>query len=266
VTAEGCARDNHQVTKDLHVGPLLIAVCLLMAIAAGIITRFALDGSKVAAPWAILRAGVQLAAISTILAMALQQLWSSLIVCAGMFAIASITAARRSQATTGRCWLSAALAVGMVAVIPILLVTGLVPLTGVALVPVFGIVLGGTMTATAMAARGALAALHDRSGEVEASLSLGLSERASRMLVMQRPLTEALIPNIDQARTAGVVTLPGAFVGVLLATGSAVQAGAVQILVLVSLLLAQACAVAVVGELAARGKLVPEPLRDAAGS
>ena len=94
-----------------------------------------------------------------------------------------------------------------------------------------------------------------KAGEVEAALSLGLSERDSRMLVIDRPLVDALIPNLDQARTAGLVTLPGAFVGVLLATGSAVQAGAVQVLVLISLLLAQACAVAVTGELTSRGRL-----------
>jgi putative ABC transport system permease protein len=144
----------------------------------------------------------------------------------------------------------------MVAVIPLLLLTGVVPLKGVALVPVFGIVLGGTMTASAVAARRSLDAIGQRMGEVEAALSLGLPERFSRMMVIERPLADALLPNLDQARTAGLVTLPGAFVGVLLATGSAAQAGAVQVLVLVSLLLAQVCGVAIVGELVARGMIV----------
>jgi len=76
------------------------------------------------------------------------------------------------------------------------------------------------------------------------------------MEVIERPLSDALLPNLDQARTAGLVTLPGAFVGVLLATGSAAQAGAVQVLVLVALLLAQACGVAVTGEMVARGRIV----------
>ncbi len=49
------------------------------------------------------------------------------------------------------------------------------------------------------------------------------------------------------------MTLPGAFVGVLLSTGSAIQAGAVQILILLSILLSQTCAVAVTLELIARG-------------
>ena len=147
------------------------------------------------------------------------------------------------------------MAAGLAAVIPLLLLTGVVPLDGVAIVPVVGIVLGGTMTAVAVAARRALDTLTMRAGEVDAALSLGLSERDSRMEVIGRATADALLPNVDQARTAGLVTLPGAFVGVLLSTGSAAQAGAVQVLVLVALLLSQSCGVAVTSELVARGKV-----------
>ncbi|WP_041781920.1 ABC transporter permease [Mycolicibacterium chubuense] len=242
-------------TAQPLLSPTLVIVCVVMALAAAAVNRFALGGSPFAAPGAALRASVQLAAVATVLAVALQRLWSSVLVLAVMFTVASITAARRSEARRGAMWLAVALAAGMIAVIPLLLLTGVVPLKGVALVPVFGIVLGGTMTAAAVAARRALDALTSRRGEVEAALSLGLSERFSTMMVIERPLSDALLPNLDQARTAGLVTLPGAFVGVLLATGSAAQAGAVQVLVLVSLLLAQVCGVAVVGELVARGLL-----------
>jgi UDP-glucose/iron transport system permease protein len=233
----------------------LVIVCVVMAVAAGLVSRFLLRGSVWSVPAAAVRAAVQLAAVATVLAAAMSRLWSSILVLAVMFVVASATAARRSEASRGSPWLAAALAVGMGAVIPLLLLTGVVPLTGVALVPVFGIVLGGTMTASAVSARRALDALRLRAGEVDAALSLGFSERDSRMEVIERPLSDALLPNLDQARTAGLVTLPGAFVGVLLATGSAAQAGAVQVLVLISLLLSQACGVAVTGELIARGRI-----------
>ncbi len=136
-----------------------------------------------------------------------------------------------------------------------LLASRVVPLTGVALVPITGILLGGTMTAVAVAARRAQDALNARIGEVEAALSLGLVDRDARMMVITQSTPDALLPNVDQARTAGLVTLPGAFVGVLLATGSAAHAGAVQVLVLVGLLLSQACAVALTAELVARGRI-----------
>jgi putative ABC transport system permease protein len=79
--------------------------------------------------------------------------------------------------------------------------------------------------------------------------------------VIRATAWDALLPNLDQTRTVGLVTLPGAFVGVLSATGSAVQAGAVQILVLLAILLSQTCAVAVTVELIARGKISRPDIR-----
>jgi putative ABC transport system permease protein len=68
----------------------------------------------------------------------------------------------------------------------------------------------------------------------------------------------ALVPALDQTRTVGLVTLPGAFVGVLLGGGSAVQAGATQLLVLIALLAVEGIAVVVTLELVAAGVL-PRP-------
>ena len=252
--------DTGVVTSTV-LGPPLVVVCVVMAIAAAVVYRLAGLGQWWTVPGAALRAAVQLAAVAAVLAVAVSRLWSSALVLAAMFVIATGTAARRSQAGDGSWWVALPLAAGLAAVIPLLLLTGVVPLDGVAIVPVVGIVLGGTMTAVAVAARRALDTLTMRAGEVDAALSLGLSERDSRMEVIGRATADALLPNVDQARTAGLVTLPGAFVGVLLSTGSAAQAGAVQVLVLVALLLSQSCGVAVTSELVARGKVSPAPVR-----
>ncbi|GAB4585760.1 hypothetical protein Ntsu_35920 [Nocardia sp. IFM 10818] len=145
--------------------------------------------------------------------------------------------------------------VGAVATLTPILVSGVVPLTGVAVVPIGGIVLGGTMTATSLAGRRALDTLRDRHGEVEAALSLGFTDRDARLEIIRTTAGDALLPGVDQTRTVGLVTLPGAFVGVLMASGSAAQAAAVQVLVLLGLLLAQSCAVATTIELVARGRI-----------
>ena len=203
-------------------------------------------------PTAAIRGALQLAAVSLILAVALTHLWSSFVVLTVMFVAAATTCAHRTRAGWNAAWLAVALATGVGTVVPLMLISGVVPLDGYAVVPITGIVLGGTMTATTLAARRALDAIDERWGEVEAGLSLGLSTRDARMEVAKSAATDALLPGLDQTRTVGLVTLPGAFVGVLLATGSAAQAGAVQILVLVGLLLAQTCAVTVTLELISR--------------
>ncbi|ORL88314.1 ABC transporter permease [Prescottella equi] len=240
-------------TSLVNPGLALFVLCAVMVGLAAVVYRFAGLGNPLTAPWAAVRAALQLAAVSLILAAALAHLWSSLLVLAVMFVAAAFTAARRARAGRSAVWLASALAVGVGLVVPLMLVSGVVPLEGVALVPIGGIVLGNAMTATALAAKRGLDAIEQRWGEVEAALSLGLSTRDARMEVVGSAAADALLPGLDQTRTVGLVTLPGAFVGVLLATGSAVQAGAVQILVLVGLLLAQTCAVATTIELVARG-------------
>ncbi|WP_433608409.1 ABC transporter permease [Prescottella agglutinans] len=234
-------------------GLALFVLCAVMVACAAVVYRIAQLGNPLTVPWAAARGALQLAAVSLILAAALAHLWSSLLVLAVMFAAAAVTAGRRAGAGRSAAWLALALACGVVVVIPLMLVSGVVPLEGVALVPIGGIILGNAMTATALAAKRGLDAIDQRRGEVEAGLSLGFSVRDARMEVVGPSASDALLPGLDQTRTVGLVTLPGAFVGVLLATGSAVQAGAVQILVLVGVLLAQACAVAVAMELVARG-------------
>jgi putative ABC transport system permease protein len=118
-----------------------------------------------------------------------------------------------------------------------------------------GILIGGTMTATAQAGRRALDELEARRGEVEAALSLGFLERDARMEIVCPTAGQALVPPMDQTRTVGLVTLPGAFVGMLLGGASPVEAGAVQVLVLLLLLAVETVAVAVMIELVSRGQV-----------
>ena len=116
------------------------------------------------------------------------------------------------------------------------------------------------MTAPTLAGRRTSAELRDNRASDEAALSLGFERRPAIGLVADRVLGEALIPNIDQTRTVGLVTLPGAFIGVLLGGGSPLQAGAAQVLVLIGIMAGQACTVAVFGELVRRARIVPADL------
>ena len=91
--------------------------------------------------------------------------------------------------------------------------------------------------------------------------SLGLLQRDAALEVIRYLAAQALVPALDQTRTVGLVTLPGAFVGVLIGSGDPVQAGVAQLLVLVGLLAAESIAVVVVIELVARGWVSRPPRR-----
>ncbi|WP_369395346.1 ABC transporter permease [Streptomyces sp. CG1] len=201
------------------------------------------------------RAAVQLALVSVVITWAVKSVPGLLAFLVVMFAVAVRTAGRRI--TGNRTWWLTAvpIAAGVIPVVVALLATGLVPLKGVALIPVTGILIGGALTVTVLAGRRALDELSQRRGEVEAAMALGFPDRDARMEIARAAASEALLPGLDQTRTVGLVTLPGAFVGMLLGGASPVLAGVVQLFVLIALMAVQAIAVAVTLELVARHRL-----------
>ncbi|MCT2590222.1 ABC transporter permease [Streptomyces sp. N2-109] len=201
------------------------------------------------------RATVQLAAVSWVIGWVVGALPTLLGFVVLMYAVAVWTAGRRVTGNRTWRWAALPLAAGVLPVLLVLLLTGLVPLEGIALVPVAGILIGGSLTATALAGRRALDELETRWGEVEAAMALGLPDRDARLEIVRPAAAGALVPGLDQTRTVGLVTLPGAFVGMLMGGASPLLAGAVQLFVLIALMLVQVVAVAVALELIARGRL-----------
>ncbi|MEP7035815.1 MAG: ABC transporter permease [Dermatophilaceae bacterium] len=202
---------------------------------------------------AALRASLQLGVVGLLIAAVLGSWWLTLGFITLMLSVASVTAGRRLT-THGAWWLAAAPVV--LAAVPVaggLMLSGLIPYRPIAVVPIVGILIGGAMTATTLAGRRSLDALRTRHGEYEAALSIGLLPRDSALLVARDDAALALVPGLDQTRTVGLVTLPGAFVGMLLGGASPLAAAAVQLVVLVALLLVQSIAVLVTVELVARG-------------
>jgi putative ABC transport system permease protein len=208
---------------------------------------------------AALRASLQLVVVGLLIAAVLGSWWLTLGFILLMLSVASLTAGRR-LAPKGRWWLAVApVVLGAVPVACGLMLSGLIPRQTIAVVPIVGILIGGAMTATTLAGRRSLDALRTRHGEYEAALSIGLMPRDSALLIARDDAALALVPGLDQTRTVGLVTLPGAFVGMLLGGALPLQAAAVQLVVLVALLLVQAIAVLVTVELVARGRFAARP-------
>lgn len=241
---------------------VVLAVLLTAAVAVASLARL---GHARAIAVAGLRATVQLAAVSYVIGWVVGALPWLLCFLVLMFSVAVRTAGRRITRNRTWWWAAAPIGAGVLPVVALLLLTGLVPPRGLALIPVTGILIGGALTATVLGGRRALDELESRRGEVEAALALGLLPRDARMEIARPVASDALLPGLDQTRTVGLVTLPGAFVGMLLGGASPVQAGAIQLFVLVALLVVQVAAVAVVLELVARGRLHRVPLTAAEG-
>jgi putative ABC transport system permease protein len=201
------------------------------------------------------RAAVQLLVVSTLITHVVDRWWATLLFLVMMYAVAISTASGRITGSWKDVRTGIPIVAGTLPVLLVLMTTGLVPFKGIVLIPVTGILIGGAVQATVLAGRRALDELRLRCGEVEAALALGFTVRDAVLEICRPAAAQALIPGLDQTRTVGLVTLPGAFVGTLLGGASPVEAGAVQLFVLIAMLQVQAVAVALTIELIARGNL-----------
>ena len=111
---------------------------------------------SVASVVAVGRAVAQLAVVSSLIVAVVESWPATVAFVALMFGVASWTSGRRmTRDHTG--WAAALpILAGTVPVLVIVAATGAVPLRGIAVVPVAGIVIGGAMTATSLAGRRAL--------------------------------------------------------------------------------------------------------------
>jgi putative ABC transport system permease protein len=245
----------------LPVTPLLGVLMVVLLAAAVAVAGWGRLGHGRAVLRAGVRAVVQLAAVSLVITGVVHSLWLTALFVLLMFSVAVRTAGRRMTEAPGWSWLWAAapIGAGVLPVLALLLGTRLLPWQGLSIVPVAGILIGGGLTATSLAGRRALDELTQRHGEVEAALALGFEDRDARLEICRAAAATSLVPALDQTRTVGLVTLPGAFVGMLLGGATPVAAGAVQLFVLVALLAVETVAIVVVLELVGRG-LVRRPV------
>ena len=237
------------------VGPMFFVVLAALVVVAAVVALAGGLGESRAIVTASARAVVQLAIVSLLIAGVLKSWWATAAFVTVMLLVAVATSARRVSTVRLGWPVVLPIAAGAVPVAAAVVASGTMPLTEVAVLPIAGILIGGAMTATSLSGRRALDELRDRHGEYEAALALGFTDREAALEICRPTAGRALVPALDQTRTVGLVTLPGAFVGVLLGGGSAVQAGATQVLVLVALLAVEAIAAAVVLELVASGVL-----------
>ncbi|MBH99931.1 MAG: hypothetical protein CL467_04920 [Acidimicrobiaceae bacterium] len=109
---------------------------------------------------------------------------------------------------------------------------GILPLEAKILVPVAGMVVGNSLKVVVVAATRLVDGLRDRAGEIEAMLSLGFRPNSAVREVITEALRLALRPQLETTRSVGVVFLPGALTGLILAGVDPVDAAFIQAAIL----------------------------------
>ncbi len=239
-------------TTDIgEVGPLgLVASLVLVAVVVGVSRWRRLDlGRDVVVACAL--ALVQLLLVGAGLRLVIgddRPLWPSWIWVGAMVAYAAWVTTRRAPEVPrlfglALLALAAALAVSLIVVFGL----GVFALTPRTLVPTAGLIVGNALTSAVVVARRTVDDLRDKRPEVEARLALGLpAEQAARPHV-RSALRTALSPQIERTRAVGVVALPGAMTGLLLAGVDPIVAVAVQAVIMYLVLGSAAVVGAVLG-------------------
>lgn len=237
-----------------------LVVLLVIALGAHRVSGYGLERPAFVAA---VRAIAQLGIAALLIAAVIDHLALSIALVCVMFAMGVLTTTRRVEAPRAWTWAALAMAAGVLPVVVVVLATGTIPAQGIALIPIAGIMVGNAMTAHTLVGRRAFAALREEHAQYEACLSLGLLPQQAVHEIVHRRAPEALLPGLDQVKTTGVVTLPGAFIGVMLGGGTPVQAATAQVLVLFGIMAAQTVTVGVAERLIAARRLVPPDLRAA---
>jgi putative ABC transport system permease protein len=245
------------VSPDWRLAVVLVLLVAL-AVAASVVGRLGVERTQVVAA---VRAVVQLGLVSLVITAALASVWWSLAFVMLMFSVASVTSTGRIGTPRDQLpWVAFAIGCGAAPVLGLIFASGVVPFNGPGIIPIAGIVVGNMMTAATLTGRRAYDEIAGSFGSYEAGLALGMTSPEAAFEVVQPTAKEALTPGLDQTRTVGLVTLPGAFIGVLLGGGTPLEAGAAQILVLIGLMAGQAVTAAVLLRLVAGGRVVRRDL------
>lgn len=227
---------------------LVISLALVgVAVGVSMALRLQLERDLVVASMRML---VQLALVGGVLTLVIdddRSIWWSWLWVAGMVGYASDVAARRAPQVPGLRWL-ALLAFGIAAVVTLGVLFGLdvFPVDGRTVVPLAGMMVGNSMTATVLAGRRVLEEIGDKRDQVEARLALGQDSRTAARPYVRSALRSALTPRIETTKATGLVFLPGAMTGLILAGVDPVDAVMVQAVVMFLVLGAAATTTTVV--------------------
>lgn len=243
---------------DVHTGDvpsLVAAVLVLVAVAAGV-QRWVGAGVAADSFVAVGRAAVQLVVVALVIGWIFTHPGALVPYLGVMLVVATATAARRIGLVGHGIGIRdpgvarhafevlGAIGAGAATTVGVVLASGALSSVPNAALPYAAQVIGGSMVAAALAGGRLRDDAIVRWDEVEAWLSIGATPRQAIRDLGRRAVARSLVPALDQTRTAGLVSLPGAFVGLLLGGATPLQAAQVQLLVLVGMLAAESVSAA----------------------
>ncbi len=186
--------------------------------------------------WAASRAAFQLLSVGFVLSFLLDPKTPLVVAFAWivvMLAFAGWTARSRAPEVPNMAFL-ATLSLSSAAVIALGLLFGLgvFSLNPRTLIPLGGMVVGNSISATVLLARRIIDSFEEQRSQIEARLALGHTRNQASNPCLRSALRTALIPQVETTKAVGIIFLPGAMVGLILGGTDPQIAVAVQVTVM----------------------------------
>ena len=244
------------------VGLWEAAASLGLVALAIVLSRWQGMGVERSIAWAAVRAAVQLLAVGSVLAVVFRSAHSwawSIVWVGGMVVVAALTVRRRAPTIPGLGWVGfASIAASTGISLALLLIPDVLPAEPVTFVVVAGITIGNTMPSTVLAVDLVTRYARDHRLALEGLLSLGFDAKGTTRFMVGETARTALIPQIERTKVVGLIALPGAMTGLLLAGVDAFDAVVVQLVIMYLVLGSVAITVAIVTLAASRRVLTPD--------
>ena len=250
----------HETVLEVNLIVVIVASLTLVAVAVAVSMYLRL-GIEKSIIWASFRAAVQLTAVGLLLSVLLGSQWERILAplwILAMVAIAGYVVAKRSGST--EIVPAAVLAIGGTTAISLLVVFGfgVLPAEPIQLIVIAGITIGNTMPATIVAADLVGTQMSKERIQVEGLLALGFTSRQAAKFVVREAARVSVLPQVERTKVVGLVALPGAMTGLLLAGVDPIEAVVLQLIVMYLVLGSVAVSTTVVAVVTASKSFTPD--------
>jgi putative ABC transport system permease protein len=248
------------LTSSIHVALWQVAASLTLVAIAAAISRWQDADLERDIVVATVRSIIQLTLIGYAIKLIfdVDSIWLVLALLAVMVLFGALTARGRAKSVPNAFWPRLlTLAIAAATTLGLVVVLGIFEPTPRYLVPVGGMVIGNSMTASAVALNRLGDEIADSRARIEATLALGATSREAALPIVRRSLRSGMITLVDSTKTTGLIFFPGTMVGMLLAGANPTDAVRLQLILLYSLLGSVAIAGLLATNLAYRNFFTP---------
>ncbi|GAY60786.1 hypothetical protein CUMW_204770 [Citrus unshiu] len=214
------------------IKPLAATAVVLLAVLLSFLQKLGIEGEMI---YSIVRAFLQLSVIGFVLQFIFSQDNRGWIILAYLFmvTVAGYTAGQRAKhVPRGKYVAGASILAGTAVTMLMLVALNVFPFTPRYIIPVAGMMVGNAMTVTGVTMKRLRDDIKIQLNLVETALALGATPRQATKQQVKRSLVIALSPVLDNAKTVGLISLPGAMTGMIMGGASPLEAIQLQIVVM----------------------------------